>query len=151
MTKRLTMLICAFLMSFILFQAVASRLVWAASESVEPTFFWKSDDSPQDNDYVWFPCSHSKISSSATHCIKLLRCSSGQELATIGRNYWCDGEPLGVARRMDMDGNPLSAYRFKGVIPHGKAFVLGESHNSFDSRYFGLVETQHMIRLLPVF
>jgi len=148
--KKVAVLVVVFLASYSVFYALGSRLVWAASESVEPTVFWKTNQKPVVHEYVWFPCNHPKLTRPIKSCIKVLRCNEGQLLKTVEAKYWCDDEVLGEARITDMKGFPLKQYRFSGSIPDGKAFVMGESHNSFDSRYLGLIETSKMTRLSPI-
>lgn len=45
----------------------------------------------------------------------------------------------------DAQGHDLHCTDFQGVIPKGKVFVYGESSKlSFDSRYFGLIDTKYI-------
>lgn len=148
--KKVALLGLVFLSSYLAFHVLGSRIVWAASESVKPTVFWKTNEKPVVHEYVWFPCDHPKLTRPIKSCIKVIRCNEGQQLKTIGTQYWCDEEVLGEARKKDMKGLPLEQYHFSGRIPAGKAFVMGESHNSFDSRYLGLIETSKMTRLSPI-
>jgi len=45
------------------------------------------------------------------------------------------------ALERDTAGRPLSPFIYRGVVPQGQLLVLGETENSFDSRYYGLIET----------
>ena len=39
----------------------------------------------------------------------------------------------------DSLGRPVDPILFEGVVPEGKLLVLGETENSFDSRYYGFI------------
>ncbi len=41
---------------------------------------------------------------------------------------------------IDGYGKPLPKQQLNGIIPEGKLIIAGDTKNSFDSRYFGLVE-----------
>lgn len=51
----------------------------------------------------------------------------------------------------DGKGRPLVPACIKGTIPSGSALVLADHPGSFDSRYFGFVPLDNLVRLEPVF
>ena len=52
----------------------------------------------------------------------------------------------------DSERNPLPLFRFDGVIPEGKLFVVGHHPRSWDSRYFGFVDVEEVLnRAYPLF
>ena len=55
-----------------------------------------------------------------------------------------DSQPLAA----DRVGRPLSSELVAGVVPPGLGLALGQSADSFDSRYFGLVPLGAMRRAL---
>ncbi|MFA9394736.1 MAG: conjugative transfer signal peptidase TraF [Halodesulfovibrio sp.] len=57
-----------------------------------------------------------------------------------------------MSRTHDSNGRKLPHKLRSGVIPEGKALLLSTHHkNSFDSRYFGLVDATKLRKTIPVF
>ncbi len=57
-----------------------------------------------------------------------------------------------TSRTHDSNGRKLPHELRSGVIPEGKALLLSTHHkNSFDSRYFGLVDAKALHKVIPVF
>ncbi|WP_430735329.1 conjugative transfer signal peptidase TraF [Halodesulfovibrio aestuarii] len=57
-----------------------------------------------------------------------------------------------TTRTNDSSGRPLPRRLKAGIIPAGKAFMLSTYNpNSFDSRYFGLVDATTLRKVVPVF
>lgn len=55
-------------------------------------------------------------------------------------------------RTRDNQGRELPRKLRSGIIPKGKALLLSTHHkNSFDSRYFGLVEASTLRKVIPIF
>ncbi len=100
-------------------------------------------------DYVNLRVAHPIISATGEEVLltKLVACVAGETLRFDGTQFWCGDVLLGAVIAKTWDGKPLTPFVWNGPIPEGKAFVMGEHPRSFDSRYFGLVETQ---RLTPV-
>lgn len=70
---------------------------------------------------------------------KLVMCEGGDELRTIGLDYYCNGKYLGTAKTTDKNGNPVDHFQYNGKIPKGNFFVMGTHPRSYDSRYWGFV------------
>lgn len=84
--------------------------------------------------------------------IKRVACAPGELLQEDGRDFRCGGWFIGRARELSRDGRPAPLFRFSGVIPEGKYFVMGDGADSYDSRYFGFVEAKDVQALArPVF
>jgi conjugative transfer signal peptidase TraF len=58
-------------------------------------------------------------------------------------------ETLGILAT-DSKGRPMRSALDSGIIPEGKALLLGESPGSFDGRYFGLVPIYRLQRVEQV-
>lgn len=57
-----------------------------------------------------------------------------------------------ISRTRDSQGRKLPHKLRSGVIPEGKALLLSTHHkNSFDSRYFGLVDASKLHKVIPIF
>ncbi|MBI5178181.1 MAG: S26 family signal peptidase [Nitrospinae bacterium] len=81
--------------------------------------------------------------------VKKASCIGGETLSTKGNEYFCGPFPLGTAKDKSASGALVEPFRFNGVIPEGNFFGIGHSFrsengrmvdDSFDSRYFGLVD-----------
>lgn len=86
--------------------------------------------------------------------VKEVGCVGGERLSydEAGRMFFCNGEYLGVAKTHFLDGRQAAPFHFDGVIPVGKLFVFGRHRDSYDSRYWGLLDEsaiQH--KALPIF
>ncbi len=84
--------------------------------------------------------------------IKIVGCTSGKSLTVdTGRQFMCDGKPLGTALETDSQGNPLPQFAFSGQIPAGKLFMVGTDPRSFDSKYFGFIDEREILyRATPI-
>lgn len=57
-----------------------------------------------------------------------------------------------TSRTRDNQGRELPRKLRSGIIPKGKALLLSTHHkNSFDSRYFGLVDAPALHKVIPIF
>jgi signal peptidase I len=77
----------------------------------------------------------------------------GDEVETTadGR-YLVNGVLVAVAKPYSLEGERLTWFRFRGQIPAGRYFVCGEHKDSYDSRYFGLVDARDVVSMAyPVF
>jgi len=75
--------------------------------------------------------------------VKRLACDEGEVISHRGpggRDIYCGDEFLGRVKERSHTGQPLRALRFEGVIPPGRAYMAADNMDSFDSRYFGLVD-----------
>lgn len=81
----------------------------------------------------------------ADKIMKIVGCAGGSVLNVVGKDYYCDGFLLGRAKDVTLAGKPLNNYVFNGTIPGGSLFVIGEHKDSYDSRYFGLIDVRTVI------
>jgi len=86
--------------------------------------------------------------------IKKISCLPGQTLVynKETREFFCDGRFIAKAKERFLNGEKAVAFDFKGTIPEGKYFVLGDHKDSFDSRYWGFVDIKEIIGIVkPMF
>ena len=84
--------------------------------------------------------------------IKRVGCDEGETLVRKGRDFYCGEEFLGHAREQSSTGKPMSPADVAGRIPPGRAFLVGDNPDSFDSRYFGLVsKDRYLAWARPIF
>jgi conjugal transfer pilin signal peptidase TrbI len=77
--------------------------------------------------------------------VKLLACSPGDRLENRGRDFYCNGKYIGTAKTHSLKGEPLSHFQFNGAIPPGHYFAVGETRDSFDSKYWGFVKADWIL------
>jgi signal peptidase I/conjugal transfer pilin signal peptidase TrbI len=93
------------------------------------------------DDYVVFTIrSHYIKNGKPSRLLKKVSCVAGEKLETSAREYYCDGEYLGMAKWYSLKGEPVDAFVYSGTVPEGKLFVTGHHVDSFDSRYLGFIE-----------
>lgn len=72
---------------------------------------------------------------------KKIMCEGGDLLTVEGDWYYCDGRFLGVGKHFTLKGLPVKLFIFNGTVPKDSLFVMGTHKDSFDSRYFGFINT----------
>lgn len=82
---------------------------------------------------------------------KRVACLAGDRLEFDGIRHACNGKLLGAVLSETRKGAPLVPFRFNGVIPSGKMFVVGDHPRSYDSRYFGFIDRDRVRRVIGVF
>ena len=85
--------------------------------------------------------------------LKLVGCDEGDLLTVTGeKKFFCNGEYLVRAKDLSLKAVPLRHFVFNGTIPTGYMFVMGQHRDSYDSRYFGLVEKSRIrAKAYPLF
>lgn len=78
--------------------------------------------------------------------LKRVGCAPGQRLTVTSGEYACDQVPLGRALLRDSKGKPLPQLVFNGPVPEGKLFMIGPHPRSYDSRYFGFIEANTVLK-----
>lgn len=131
---------------------------YSFTNSLSSNLFLFKKGMPEDlkpGEYVIFPikirgdlvknCNPCKIT-------KIVACIPGQTLKTEGDKFFCDGKYLGCAKKQSMRGMPVEQFVYNGKIPENKFFATGESQDSYDSKYYGLVEKQKIVgTAIPIF
>jgi type IV secretory pathway protease TraF len=102
---------------------------------------------------VTFQFHHPLVGESDLRVTKQITCWSGDALKVIDRSYFCNGQYLGHAKAFALSGKKLPQFVFNGLVPADSAFVTGEKKDSFDSRYWGFLDTRNKTiqRLAPIF
>lgn len=104
-------------------------------------------DLSKDTEYVLFTPPLTKYTKDRdVEYLKKIGCSQGQSLEVIDNIYFCDGKPLGKALEKDMNGNKMEKFIFNGIVPNGELFVVGTHPYSFDSKYFGFIKENDILR-----
>ena len=125
------------------------RIVVAISPSLDHRVFVVTKsftpDEIRKDDYIMFTVrSHYIKNGKPSRLLKKVSCVTGERLETRTREYYCDGEYLGMAKWYSLKGEPVDAFVYSGTVPEGKLFVTGHHIDSFDSRYLGFIERRNV-------
>lgn len=132
--------------------SVLNRILIPATHSVFPTVLVRTGDTGSEQDqYVLFLRKDDYLPGGSAHLVKRVGCVSGQFLSRTGMQFKCNGVEIARAIQQDSNGVKLPTFTFTGPVPSGKAFVVGDTINSYDSRYWGFISLSETERLIPVF
>ncbi len=70
----------------------------------------------------------------------------GDKVHITYNRLYINGEFKGEIAEVDSKGRELVSYVKDGVLKSGEVFLLGKGKNSFDSRYFGAVEKNEILK-----
>ena len=79
------------------------------------------------------------------HFVKKVACLSGEYLKNKGRDFYCGEKYIGTAKLYDKQGNLVGLFDYAGKIEDNKLFVIGETGDSYDSKYWGFVDRSWII------
>jgi len=130
---------------------VQGKIVLVTSDSIPHRLLVKTEGVPQKGEYALFQVSHTLTNDESVTLTKKLACYAGDVLQVENRDYYCEGHFLGRAKVETREGAPLVQFVHNGRIPDGKAFAFGDHQDSFDSRYWGLIELAAAKRVVPLF
>lgn len=77
--------------------------------------------------------------------IKHIKCVEGQILSVRSRDYFCDENYLGTILQYDGNNVRVNGFKYDGVIPKDKFFVMGDDKKSFDSRFYGFIDARDIV------
>ena len=98
----------------------------------------------KEGDYLLF---HKQLDQAETdQLLKMVGCAPGQTLKVANSEYYCDEAYLGHALANDSKGKPLPQFIFNGPVPAGSLFMVGSHQRSYDSRYFGLINADSVLK-----
>jgi len=94
-------------------------------------------------DLIVFRFKGSEIAPEGLRFIKRVVCGPGDFLEVKDDKFFCNGKFLGKALEYTCkDHKKIDNFQFRGIIPEGKYFVIGETLCSYDSRYWGFVDKE---------
>ncbi len=129
---------------------VIGHLVDARGVSAPYSLYWRLSGLPEKGDYVLFNMDEPFIGK-PTLVVKGVVCTPGDHLKVTRSGAWCNGKFLGNKRERAMDGRKLPDFRWDASVPTGRLFVMNDHIYSFDSRYYGFVDTSTVQRLQPLY
>ena len=125
-----------------------SNMLITTTGSLEYRYFWKTDKTPEKDDYLLFTLNHVLLGKEDLTVTKKIACAEGNRLAVKNRIFTCDGKALGRAKEFSLSGDELPLFAWDGVIPEGKVFLTGQHPDSFDSRYWGFFDLKQTHRVV---
>ncbi|EJJ0671533.1 S26 family signal peptidase [Cronobacter sakazakii] len=129
-----------------------THIMIPATHSVAPRVLFRTGAPASEiNQYVTFERNDHYLPQGKAYLVKRLGCMPGQYLSRLGNQFFCDGKEIALAMTNDRDGHPLPQFRFTGIIPVGRAFAVGDTVNSYDSRYWGFISLKETEKLVPLF
>jgi len=86
-----------------------------------------------------------------SYLIKLVAAKTGEDMWITCGQVFVNGKPFGTVKKQDRQGLPLPSLVFNDALSPGKIAVLQRSDDSFDSRYFGMIDERDIIgRAVPI-
>jgi type IV secretory pathway protease TraF len=83
--------------------------------------------------------------------IKPVAAISGDRVCRLGARVWISGHAAVTARAADALDRPLPTWRGCRILSSTQIFVLSRSSDSFDSRYFGVIDVRRVVGIaVPV-
>ena len=124
-------------------------VIWNASPSVPVGLYLVTKASPRVGDLVVlrlppviaaFAARRAYLPTS-TYLLKPIAAVAGDLVCRFGERVLVRGVLAGIAEDADSDGNPMPTWQGCRILQMGEVFVLADHPASFDSRYFGPLET----------
>jgi conjugative transfer signal peptidase TraF len=77
--------------------------------------------------------------------VKRVAAMAGDRVCAMGEAIWVNGRHVGTRRDADGAGRPMPAWVGCRDLAEGEYFLLMESRNSFDGRYFGVTRREDLL------
>jgi len=162
--KKRTILLLSLVLAGFAGSFLPGRISVTLTPSVKYRVWWLSQDTSKvrHGQYVLFhlpssnlkgmPVPETVVNGQDIRAIKRVGCDEGETLSQKKRDFFCGDEFLGHAKETSQKGEPLTPFLFTGKIPAGEVFLVGDHPDSFDSRYFGLIEkSNYLAWARPIF
>lgn len=130
----------------------APRLVWNASTSVPTGLYGVVQGSPRIGDVALaaLPSAIALLAARRGYLpqrvflLKPVIAIAGDRVCRLGAHIFVRGEFAALARLSDEAGQPLPVWSGCHLLVAGEVFLLADHPDSFDSRYFGPLDHQHI-------
>jgi len=134
------------------------RIVLVMSPSIDAWAVRAAPGAIGKGDLVMFSLRHPIAGPRAVKVTKYVLCVAGERLTILetpsgkaphesDARYFCNGALLGTTLPYSARGVRLTRLRWSGIIPVGRAYVGSHHPRGFDSRYFGLVRIDRLVRM----
>ena len=149
--KKTTAILAACVGALIISMAVP-YLIIPVSESIKPKVLIKMPGiKPERGDYITFELHNAKLPNGKAFLTKRLSCLPGDYLDGRAGAFFCNNHLVATALEKDGYNRPMTWFKFQGVIPKNRVFVVGDDPRSYDSRYWGFIPLDTVIYSWPIF
>lgn len=129
---------------------IFSHLVVITSASINHKLFWRTGEITYKGDYALFHWRYPPYLREARWLAKKVSCVPNDWLLERKGRFYCNGVLIA-----SIPNELINKYRskltgFNRRIPDGKLFVVGETTRSFDSRYFGFIDSKITEKIIPL-
>lgn len=137
--KNQKIMIGMFIGGFILVALIPMRLTVVVTNSVKYRVFWSYSPDPLKYVHGQYVRANTHKNLPGVSCdpcsiVKKVGCQAGDHLSCQEGQFFCNTVPICKA----LPG--IKPFEFNGTVPEGKVFLIGDSLDSYDSRYFGFIE-----------
>lgn len=120
-------------------------LIYNPSQSVPSGFYLRADRSPRRGDYVTVAAARVAPDYTALRdyadptdrFLKRVAAGAGQRVCAEGADVSVDGEAVALRLAQDGQSRALPTWRGCHTLTEGEVFLLGDTPDSFDGRYWG--------------
>ena len=77
--------------------------------------------------------------------VKRIAAAAGDRVCAIGEAIWVNGRHVAARRDVDGRGRPMPSWTDCRDLAQGEYFLLMDSPDSFDGRYFGLTRSEDLV------
>ena len=156
LNHKLTAYLIALSVVSVLLLLVHQRIAVTVTPSLRYRVFYLTDCSGKEirkGEYVLFNLDHPVTwDLSFKKTIKQVVCASGDRLAVIDRDYYCNGLFIGRAKDVSLRNESVTNFVYSGEVPARSLFVMGHNKDSSDSRYFGFISSSDVEKMAyPLF
>lgn len=128
---------------------LAPKLVLNLSNSHSGTLFYKSNQQPKKGDFVYFKSPSDLLKNKTLS--KQIFCVAGDYLVVDELSIRCNKKSKLISRfKKTQSEKKLPQFYFDGIIPIGMVFLYGQHQFSFDSRYYGLVLENNLVKISKI-
>ena len=128
------------------------RLVWNASPSIPRGFYWIESSAPRRGEIaaIRLPPALANLAARRQYLpvdavlLKPVVATKGAIVCRVGGRIVVNGLQLAQALSHDAAGRRLPTWQGCRRLQRGEVFVIASSTQSFDSRYFGAVASEHI-------
>jgi type IV secretory pathway protease TraF len=149
--QKISLFVIIAIMLFVLVNLLFKNIVINISNSHKGTFFYKTSQPPEKEEYVYFGFTHELLPKNIKTLSKQLVCIENDNLIVNNEFIICNSKKYKIKRNSKTpSGKNIPQFYYDGAVPKNKAIVWGENLESFDSRYWGFIDYNklHKINLL---
>lgn len=128
-------------------------LIWNASPSVPTGLYWVAKGSPRRGDLVVvrLPAAIAALAAArgylprSAYLLKPVAAVGGDRVCRFAGHVFVRGKAAARASANDSLGRPLPVWLGCRMLRAGEVFLLAHDPMSFDSRYFGSIQSRHVL------